>query len=76
MSIDGEIEGSTALSRCSPVVKRAVQDVVLVGGDDQPLDRQPQAAGDMAGEDVAEIAGRHGEADRPLRRAEATAEVK
>ena len=47
-----------------------MQDVVLVGGDDQPFDRQAHALRDMTREDVAEIAGRHGEADLALRGAE------
>jgi hypothetical protein len=36
----------------------------------QPLDRQAHALGDVAGEDVAEIAGRHREGDLAMRRAE------
>ena len=52
-------------------IEGAHENVVLVGGDHQPLDRQAHALGGVAGEDVAEIAGRHGEGDGPLRRAEA-----
>ena len=47
-----------------------MQDVVLVGGDDQPFDRQAHAFCDVAREDVAEIAGRHGKADLAPRRAQ------
>ena len=47
-----------------------MQDVVLVGGDHQPVDRQPHALRHPAGEDVAEVAGRHREAHRPVRGAE------
>ena len=50
--------------------QRAGENVVFVGGDDQPLDRQAHALGDIAGEDVAEIAGRNGEGHRAMRRAE------
>ena len=46
------------------------QDVVGVGADHQPLDRQADRAGEMAGIDIAEIAGRHAERHRPARRAE------
>ena len=51
--------------------QRARENVVLVGGDDQPLDRQAHPLGVIARENVAEIAGRHGEryAPRPARRA-------
>ena len=48
----------------------ARQDVVGVGRQHQPPDRQAHALGDPAGEDVAEIAGRHGEGDRAVRPAE------
>ena len=41
-----------------------VEHVVLVGREDQPADRQPHLLRDVAGEDVAEVAGRHGEIDR------------
>jgi hypothetical protein len=49
---------------------RAVQDVVLVGGDRQPLRRQAHALGGIAREHVAEVAGRHREGHRPARAAE------
>ena len=51
-------------------LERAGEDVVVVGGDDQPIDRQAHALGRIAGEDVAEIAGRNGEGDRPVRAAQ------
>ena len=46
-----------------------------VGADDQPLDRQAERARDVAGIDIAEIAGRHAERHRPApaRRAPAPA---
>ena len=49
----------------------AGQDIVAVGADHQTLDRQPHAARDVAGIDIAEIAGRHAERDPsgPARRA-------
>ena len=50
--------------------ERACQDVVDIGGDAQAPDRQAHALGDIAGEDVAEISGRHGEVDAARRRAE------
>ena len=39
-----------------------VEHVVLVGREHQALDRQAHHARDVAGADVAEVAGRHGEA--------------
>ena len=48
-----------------------MQNVVLVGGNHQPPDRQAHFARDVACEDVAEIAGGHGEIDLPVRRAKA-----
>ena len=66
MSIDGAAVGVTVPRRIIARRERAVEDVVDVGGDDQPLDRQPHPRGDIAGEDVAEIAGRHAEGDLPL----------
>ena len=50
--------------------QRPRQDVVDVGGDDQPVDRQAQLLRHVAGIDVAEIAGRNGEGDLAVRRAE------
>ena len=70
MSIDGEVVAWTPRDLVAAGGERAREDVVDVGGDDQPLDRQPHPLGDVAGEDVAEIAGRHGEGDRRARRAE------
>ena len=49
--------------------ERARQDVVDVGGDHQPVDRQAHAHGDVAGIDVAEISGRDGEGELAMRRA-------
>ncbi len=51
--------------------QRAVEDVVDIGRDDQPFDRQAHARGDIAREHIAEIAGRHAERHRAVRRAEA-----
>ena len=48
----------------------AVQDVVAVGGHDQLVDRQAHVARQVAGEDVAEVAGRHREGHRTGRRAQ------
>ena len=50
--------------------ERPRQDVVDVGGDHQPVDRQAYALRHVAGIDVAEIAGRHGEGHFAVRRAE------
>jgi hypothetical protein len=49
--------------------QRAVENVVDVGGHDQPLDRQAHARSDIAGKDVTEIAGRHRERHLAVRRA-------
>ena len=51
-------------------LERARQDVVDVGGDAQPADRQAHLLGDIARKDIAEIAGRHGEIHRARGRAE------
>ena len=51
-------------------LQRARQDVVDVGGDAQPADRQAHALGSEARKNVAEIAGRHGEVDGARGRAE------
>ena len=51
-------------------LQRARQDVVDVRRDAQPAHRQAHALGDVAGKDVAEIAGRHGEIDGARGRAE------
>lgn len=40
-----------------------VEDVVFVGGDDEVRNRQAHASRDVAGVDVAEVAGRHGVID-------------
>ena len=40
-----------------------VEDVVLVGGQHETTDRQAHRSRDVAGADVAEVAGRHGEVD-------------
>ena len=50
-------------------LERAHQNVVDVGRDHQPLDRQAHARRHIAGEHVAEIAGRHREGDLAVRRA-------
>jgi hypothetical protein len=47
-----------------------VEDVVDVGRDDQPLDRQAHARGHITGKHVAEIARRHREGDALARRAQ------
>jgi hypothetical protein len=70
MSIDGEVVATTPVFGSSPLFERAAQNVVVVGGDDQLVDRQAHALGGIAGEDVAEIAGRHGEGHRPVGGAE------
>ena len=41
-------------------VQGVVEDVVFVGGDDEVRNRQPHAFGDVAGVDVAEVAGGYG----------------
>ena len=70
MSIDGDCVGFTPGRAVFARRQGARENVVLVGGDDQPLDRQPHALGVPAGEHVAEIAGRRGERDAASRRAE------
>ncbi|MNO90249.1 hypothetical protein D3C76_817560 [compost metagenome] len=47
-----------------------MQDVVAVGGDDQLVDRQAHVARQVAGEDVAEVAGRYRERHRTRRTAQ------
>ena len=67
MSIDGLDVACVSSGAARPVAAGAeefVEHVVLVGGEDQPADRQAHLARDVAGEDVAEIARRHGEVDR------------
>ena len=49
---------------------RAVQNVILVGGDHQLFNRQPHLAGDGPGKDIAEIARGHGETHGAPRRAQ------
>ena len=50
--------------------KRAGQDIVHIGRDNQPLDGQPHALGVVARENVAKIPGRNSEGNPPLRGAE------
>ena len=57
------------LRRIASGRQRAHENVVLVGRDDQTLDRQSHALGVIAGQHVAEIAGRNGEGYWPLGRA-------
>ena len=70
MSIEGEAVARHVAHLVGAGLQRAHQDVVDVGGDHQPLDRQAHALRHIAGEDVAEIAGRHREGDLAMRRAE------
>ena len=63
----GSGSAATSPARIAAGLDGAGDDVVGVGGHDDPLDRQAHALGDVAGEGVAEIAGGHGEGDRPLR---------
>ena len=53
-----------------------MQYVVDVGCHDQPLDRQPHLRRDIAGKDIAEIAGRHGEGNLAMRCAQLAGSVK
>ena len=46
MSIEGDCVGRTLADGVGSARQRARQDVVGVGGDDQPLDRQAHALGD------------------------------
>ncbi len=46
--------------RVVAVADEAGQNIILVGGEEQLADRQSHPAGEVAGEDVAEIAGRNG----------------
>ena len=70
MSIDGEVVAHHVAQFVGAGRQRARQDVVDVGGDHQPVDRQAHPLRHVAGEDVAEIAGRHREGDLAVRRAE------
>ena len=58
MSMLGDRLGSTAAHRHVVGVEEARQDVVAVGADDQPRDRQPHPPRRPGGQHVAEIAGR------------------
>ncbi len=70
MSIEGESGLNHAAHLVASARQRPVQDVVDVGRDDEALDRQPHPLCGVARKNVAEIAGGHGEGDRPVRRAE------
>ena len=64
MSIDGREVACVSAAVARPVAAGAeelVEHVVLVGGEDQPADRQAHLARDVAGEDVAEVARGHRE---------------
>src|SRR5207245_6368038 len=56
--------------RHAPRSQKAREDVVAVGTDHEPVDRQPHAACNVPGIDIAEIAGGYAERDRPRGRAE------
>ena len=62
--------GAHPIGHIAPRPHGTIKDVVLVGRDHQLLDRQPHLARDIAREDVAEIARRHGKADGTMRRAQ------
>ncbi len=62
--------GRHALHVIAPGLEGAVEDVVDVGGDHQPVDGHAHALGDEAGEDVAEVPGRHAETDLAVGSAE------
>ena len=67
MSMEGDWVGiARRARRVAAGLQAAIEDVVGVGGDHQPLDRQAHGLGVIAGEDVAEIAGRHREGQRPV----------
>lgn len=61
---------STTFQIISAGGEGAGEDIVDVGGDDQPLDRQPHFYRAVTGEDITEIPGRHGEGDLAVRRAQ------
>ena len=63
MSMLGLMVGWTCAGAVVAAREEARQDVVAVGRDDQLGDRQADLRRDVAGIDVAEIAGRHGERD-------------
>ena len=69
MSIEGDCVASHR-PFVAPACERARENIVGIRRDDQPLDRKAHLLGDPAGENIAEIAGRHGEGNRPIRRAE------
>ena len=67
-----------AADAVAPGAEELVEHVVLVGGEDQAPDRQAHLARNVAGENVAEVARRHGEGDFfafVLRRREVALEV-
>ena len=66
MSIDGLDVDCVSLAVAHAIatgLEELVEHVVLVGGEDQLVDRQPHLPRDVAREDVAEIARRHRKAD-------------
>ncbi|MPL75513.1 hypothetical protein SDC9_21337 [bioreactor metagenome] len=65
----GADRGGDAVLGVIARLQAAVENVVLVRRNHQPLDRQAHLLRQEAREDVAEIAGRHGEADLAMRRA-------
>ena len=61
---DGRLD---AAGRIIAAGQRAVEDVVDVGGHDQPLDRQAHLRRDIAGEHIAEVARGHRKRDLAMR---------
>ena len=58
MSIEGRWSGRTALAVVGAGGQEVEQHVVLVGSHHEVLDRQTEQLGIVAGEDIAEVAGR------------------
>ena len=64
LNIHGRTKGRMDLSGLvDPRLDEAAEDVIAVGRDDKPVNREPHALGHVAGEDIAEITGRDREAD-------------
>ena len=53
-----------------------MQNIVAIGGDHQVMDRQAHPVRQIARIDIAEIAGRHGEVNGPIRAAHSKGSIK
>ncbi len=64
LDVHGRAQGRVDLARrVAAIGDEPGQDVIAVGGDEEPIDGQSHALGHVAGEDVAEVAGGDRKAD-------------